>query len=552
MTIARILRVRADLQADQTAFVFLSNRGREEVSCTYGQLLREAERVAAALNEITSPGDCVGCMFGTGPAFLHAFFGCLLSRRIAVPLPPPRPGRDIETTFRILRHAGAKVCLSRHALICLVPERDYTDRILLDVDQLAAAPWSGPDPALGDVAYLQYTSGSTGTPKGVMIGHDNLLANSQHICAAFDHSTQSRGVIWLPPHHDMGLVGGVLQPLYAGFPVYLLSPLDVVRRPASWLETIFRYRATTSGGPNFAYEMCVRRVSPEVREGLDLSSWRVAFCGAEPISATSLQRFAATFQEAGFDGRALTPCYGLAEATLMATCSPLGAGSRIASLDAAGSGIASDYVSCGVPYSDSSVLVIDPQSRAPVPAGTRGEIWIRSPSVAKGYWHDLEATRAVFGAVLHHDDGSTYLRTGDLGVLHDGELYICGRLRTLVIIRGVNHCLEDIERTVQSSSPHIEGYTCAAIGQDGPNGENVLIVQEAPPAVRGAGHAQELEASIRKSVVDTHGFNPAAVHLVPLGALPRTTSGKLRRDAAAHLETQGMLERAAGLVSEPS
>lgn len=552
MTIARILRVRADQEPDQTAFVFLNRRGREEVSCTYGHLLHAAERVAAALNDMTSPGDCVGCMFDTGPSFLHAFFGCLLSRRIPVPLPPPRPGRDSETTFRILRHAGAKICLSQHTLICRVPERDDAGCILLDVDRLPAARWSGPDPTVADVAYLQYTSGSTGAPKGVVIGHDNLLENSQQICAAFDHSRRSRGVIWLPPHHDMGLVGGVLQPLYVGFPVYLMSPLDMIRRPASWLEAISRYRATTSGGPNFAYETCVRRVSPEVRESLDLSSWRVAFCGAEPISATSLQRFAETFQGAGFNRHALTPCYGLAEATLMVTCSSLGRGSRVASLHATAAGMTCEYVSCGVPFSDSSVLVIDPQSRTPVPPGTRGEIWIRGPSVAKGYWHDLEATRAVFGSVLRHGPALKYLRTGDLGVLHDGELYVCGRLRTLVIIRGINHCLEDIERTVQSSSPHIEGHTCAALCQDGPNGENVLIVQEAPPTVRGAALARELEDSIRKSVVNTHGFNPVGVHLVPLGTLPRTTSGKLRRDPAAYLETQEILDRAAGPVAEPS
>jgi acyl-CoA synthetase (AMP-forming)/AMP-acid ligase II len=347
-----------------------------------------------------------------------------------------------------------------------------------------------------------------------MLSHANLLHNTRQIERRFEIDRASRGVIWLPPFHDMGLIGGILQGVQGGFPIALMSPLAFLRRPAHWLEAITRERATISGGPNFAYDLCVQRSTPAERAELDLSSWQVAFNGAEPVRRATLDRFTDTFAECGFRRAAFYPCYGLAEATLMVT-----GGEK-----SAAPAVLGDLVGCGRVIDDQQLVVVDGATEAECPAGTIGEIWVTGPSVAQGYWEQPELTRATFGARL---GDRTFLRTGDLGFVHDDELYVTGRLKSLLIVGGRNVHAEDVERTVAES--HTAGWPggIAVVSCDDAGRERLVVLQEVTLRINLA----ELSDTIRLSVAQHYQVPVWAVVLMRPGALPRTSSGKVRRPA---------------------
>ncbi len=353
---------------------------------------------------------------------------------------------------------------------------------------------------------------------------------------AFGHTPDSCGVIWLPPYHDMGLIGGVLQPLFAGFPVVLMSPVSFLKRPRRWLQAVSRYRATTSGGPNFAYELCLERIGPEEREALDLRSWTVAFDGAEPVRARTLERFAEAFAGCGFRRRALYPCYGLAEATLWVSGRSLGDGGGEAAIGAPEPG---RTVSCGRSSADQRIVIADPRTGRLVPEGAVGEIWVAGPSVADGYWDQPEETEGTFRARLADTGEGPFLRTGDLGLLVHGELHVTGRLKDLVIIDGVNHHAEDLEWTAERSHPSL-GKQAAAFAIDEDGAERLAIVHELAPRARPLDLDGVIE-TIRRSVATAHAVPVHAVALLRSGGLPRTSSGKVRRSACRELFLSGRL-----------
>ncbi|HEX9895814.1 MAG TPA: AMP-binding protein, partial [Gemmatimonadales bacterium] len=420
------------------------------------------------------------------------------------------------------------------------------------------------------LAFLQYTSGSTGIPKGVMLSHSNLLYNSALIAYAFEHTRSASGVFWLPTYHDMGLVGGILQPLYLGRPNILMSPVAFVQKPFRWLQAISRYRGTTSGGPNFAFDLCVRKITPEQRATLDLSSWTVAFCGAEPVRAETLERFADTFAPCGFRSEAFYPCYGLAEATLLVsggykTAPPIVRWLDRKSLEAdrvvpiaAGAGGARALVGCGQTMPDQQIVITDPNRLIRMPAGQVGEVWVSGPSVAQGYWQRTDETEQTFCAYLQDTGEGPFLRTGDLGFTHHGELFVTGRLKDLMIVHGCNHYPQDIEATAAKSHPGVRAGWGAAFTVEEGSGQKLVIILELERRQR-AEAARVIEA-IRRDVAREHELVVDSIALVRAGSIPKTSSGKIQRyacrdaflDRSLEVEAEWHREGSDGLVAASS
>ena len=415
-----------------------------------------------------------------------------------------------------------------------------------------------PDPE--SIALLQYTSGSTSAPRGVVLTHGNLMSNSELICRFFGHTTESRGMIWLPPYHDMGLIGGIIQPLYAGFPVTLMSPADFLRRPLRWLEEISRTRATSSGGPNFAYDLCVRKTTAAERARLDLSSWQVAFNGAEPISAATMERFAQAFAPSGFRREAFHPCYGLAEATLMVTGGLPWSGGDADSFDAAAlasgeavraadMGSARRLVPCGHAPSGQQVAIVDPAIRTKRADGHIGEVWISGPSVAQSYWHRPAETRETFGARLADGGEGAFLRSGDLGFVRGGELFVTGRIKDLVIVRGRNHYPQDIEATAERSNPVLRPGCGAAFTVPDGDQERLVVVHEVTRQAEAIDVA-EVARAVRGAVTTEHQVRVHTVVLLPPGGIPKTSSGKIQRGlCAAMFESSDLPELGRDTIS---
>ncbi|HEY0739356.1 MAG TPA: amino acid adenylation domain-containing protein, partial [Herpetosiphonaceae bacterium] len=545
MTLVDLLRYRAHHQPDQQLYTFLGQPADTEAQLTVGALDRLARRIGGQLQHIAQPGERVLLLYPPGLDYIAAFFGCLYANMIAVPAYLPPSNRPAPRLQSIIEDAQLALAITNSATLAnLQPQFAYTPQLgalqWLATDELmphAEDAWQPPGMTSASLAFLQYTSGSTGTPKGVMLSHGNLLHNLGQIYGYFGHSPASRGVIWLPPYHDMGLIGGILQPLYGGFPVTLMSPLAFLQRPLRWLETISRTGGTTSGGPNFAYDLCVRKSTPEQRAALDLSSWTVAFTGAEPVRAETLDRFAATFAECGFRRAAFYPCYGLAEATLIVTGVEVAAPPAVRAFDrealtqhrvvATAEGAA--LVGCGAPLAafDQQIAIVDPETARRRAPGEIGEIWVSGPSVAGGYWNRPEETAQTFGAYLAEPAAGPFLRTGDLGFVQDGELFITGRLKDLIIIHGRNYYPHDLEATAEQSHAALQPNGSAAFGVEIGGEERLVIVHEVQRQHRSV-PIDEVAAAVRRAVAEQHEAQVYAVVLIKPGSLPRTSSGKIQ------------------------
>ncbi|HEX2163967.1 MAG TPA: fatty acyl-AMP ligase, partial [Thermoanaerobaculia bacterium] len=547
-----VLRQRAGESPEREVFTWLDDAGAVGARLTWGELDERARAVAAALAQRVPAGERALLLFPPGLDFVVAFCGCLYAGVVAVPAYPPRGERSLPRLDAIAGDCRPAAVLTTAALADRVsgwiagggPGSAAT---LLTIDDLgadAAAAWRRPAVGPDTLAFLQYTSGSTGVPKGVCVTHRNLLHNEETIRRAFGQSADSVVVSWLPLYHDMGLIGGVLQPLYVGARCVLSSPAGFLRRPVSWLEAIARHGGTTSGGPNFAYELAARKVSDEEREGLDLSSWRVAFNGAEPVRPETLDRFARAFAGCGFRRSVLFPCYGLAEATLFVSGGAVGEGPAVGRFDAAALAThrarpAADgrpLAASGRPSAGQRVAIVDGEGGRELPAGEVGEIWVSGPSVAGGYWGRPEETERVFAARLAGGEGP-FLRTGDLGFLapaaagEEPQLFVTGRVKDLVILRGRNVYPQDVEATVEAAHPALEAGGAAAFGVDDGGEERLVVACEVRRSVRRSGDElwDEVGAAVRQAVFEEH---EAALHdlvLLRPGALPRTTSGKVRR-----------------------
>jgi acyl-CoA synthetase (AMP-forming)/AMP-acid ligase II len=533
---------------ERRAFAFVHD-GDDEETITYGGLHERALGVAAQLRTALRPGAHVLLLYPPGIDYIAATFGCFYAGAVGVSASPPHPKRLERTLGRLMAIAAnaeidavlAPAPIAQAASGFLPPEQPLARVPWIDVDEAAAdgAP-AAARPHRDDLAFLQYTSGSTRDPRGVMLTHANLLANSEFIARAFGHSPESIGFIWLPPYHDMGLIGGILQPLYLGTSSVLTSPVAVIKQPMRWLEGVSRYRATTSGGPNFAYDACVRRLDPEALERLDLSSWEVAFNGAEPIRPSTIQSFSDAFAPCGFRRSAFFPCYGLAEATLMVTAPAKAEPPTIRSFESGA------LVGVGRPAPDHHLAIVDPATRRRCEPGQIGEIWFSGPSVADGYWRSEEENAATFGATLADDDGRAYLRTGDLGTVADGELFVTGRLKELLIVAGRNHHPHDIEDVAEGAHTLVRAHSSAAF----PLEDDAAIALVAEVEEAAGDELDEAIVAVRRAVADELELPLALVALCARGSVPKTTSGKIQRSLCRELLAGGEIEPLAAWRAE--
>jgi acyl transferase domain-containing protein/acyl-CoA synthetase (AMP-forming)/AMP-acid ligase II/acyl carrier protein len=565
-SVCAILRTRATQHPELRLFSFIASGEGETTHLTYGGLDLRARVLAGRLQERGLAGERALLLYPPGLEFIAAFLGCLYASVVAVPATLPRINRPMGRLRAIATDAAPGAVLTTSALLPeserwaeQVPELAGLVRLATDTDGLderLADAWREPGEGPETLAFLQYTSGSTAAAKGVMVTHGNLLHNSALIQRVFGSTPEGRGVFWLPLYHDMGLIGGVLQTLYCGGSSTLLSPVAFLQRPFRWLQTISQTRATISGGPNFAYDLCARKIADEQKAELDLSCWTVAFNGAEPIRPETLDRFAEAFAPCGFRPEAFLPCYGLAEATLMVSGGPSSASPVVLALSGAALErnqiveAASDepgarrLVGSGQFAKDQTVAIVDPETRIRGLADRVGEIWVAGPSVARGYWNRPEATEETFRATLADTGEGPYLRTGDLGLLKDGELFVTGRLKDLIIIRGRNVYPQDIEWTVERCHPALRAEGGAAFAVEVAGEERLVIVHEAE-RVKEA-EAEVVARAIRKTVAEQHELDIYVVCLIKPLTLPKTSSGKVQRHAccdgflAGTLETVGM------------
>jgi acyl-CoA synthetase (AMP-forming)/AMP-acid ligase II len=534
MTITHRLEHHARTHPDRRAFSFLQD-GNSVNTCTWAEVAMGARAVAAVLSELprTQEQPRALLLLPHDATFLDALFGCFYAGVCAVPAHVPIPSRLDQTLPRlcaVVADARPDVVLTTREILparALVPALAEIPCIAIDDLGVADAPAPESTVALGDLAILQYSSGSSGAPRGVMVSHANLMANEAMIEDAFGHTSSTVALGWLPFQHDMGLIGCVVQPVYVGFECLIMSPLQFLKHPLRWLREITQHRATRSGGPNFAYEMCVaaaERHGDESLAGLDLSSWDLAFVGAEPVRAATLDRFEAIFAKVGFRREAFYPCYGLAEATLIVSGGRRGEPPAVWSEPGGPT-----RVSCGSACIGTELAIVDVARGARCDDGVQGEIWVRGASVARGYFGDEQASRETFAATLDDtSDQPKWLRTGDLGCIIAGELYITGRDKDVVVKNGVKYAAEDIETTVEQlrlESLHPNG--CAAFGHDDSVRERLVIVNE---IARDAVAAwREVADQIVAAVAAAHGTPADTVVFVHRGSIPRTTSGKTRR-----------------------
>ncbi len=586
LSLMDLLRWRAEGQGDTPGYAFLGNGETESDTLTYGQLDQRSREIAVMLQRTLNRGDRALLMYPPGLDFVSAFFGCLYAGVIAVPAFPPqlaRPARSLPRLRSIASEAGISAVLCTEAIAVKLSALfngapELAHRPLLATDHYGLEPtnrWRRPSLEPDDIAFLQYTSGSTAAPKGVMVSHGNVLHNLAYIHDGSKHDASTVLISWLPTYHDMGLFAGVLFPLFKACPSYLMAPVSFLQKPVRWLQAISRYRGTNSGGPDFAYDLCVERTTPEQRQALDLRSWRIAFNGAEPIRKNTLEGFCRAFRDCGFRRDALYSVYGLAEATVFVCArqwsdqptsreaAPSSPDTSRQSKKTESNGATSELVSCGSPDFGTQVIIVDPQRRTQVPPGQIGEIWVRSPSVAQGYWNRPEDTEQAFRAYLADTKHGPFLRTGDLGFVLEGELFVTGRIKDLIIIRGLKHYPQDIEQTVTSSHEGIRSNCCAAIAVPTGEGERLAIVAEVNRRRRASsrsaengdcpwrGELDEIIGTIRQAVAEHHELQTYAVSIVPRGSIPKTSSGKIQRHACRNAVLAGTLDSLAQWTLSP-
>jgi acyl-CoA synthetase (AMP-forming)/AMP-acid ligase II len=558
-----LLRQRAIADPGRLAFGFMLDTVENEIRLSYATLDAAARMIGAALQQARLAGERAVLLYQPGPDYVCALMGCLYAGVIAVPVYTPRLNVSYERVIQVTTSSRAAVLLSTDKVLATLDQAAWADLRQADLrwlatDRLAATladQWQMPDITADSLAILQFTSGSTGHPKGVQLCHRHLLTNSRMIARAMRCTRDSVGVIWLPPYHDMGLIGGLLQPIYSGFPVHLMSPVTFLQRPIRWLEAISAHRGTISAAPNFGYELCTKRVRSEQLVALDLSSWQVAASGAEPIRAETMRSFAATFAPAGFDARAFLPCFGMAETTLYVTGAPHFSGIRIlkASREALCLGAvklaetgreAIELVSSGIADPEVNIRIVDPLSNQVCDSGQIGEIWVAGDAVAASYWERPEETTQTFHGRLADCDRH-WLRTGDLGSMVDGELYVTGRIKDLITVRGQSHYAHDIEATVTNVRSPLRPQAAAAFGIEGVDGEQVGLVLELERGQLDMDLAP-VAAAVRNAVSRRHQLEVGRLAFVRVGGIPKTSSGKIQR----YLTRQRLLTGDLTLIAE--
>ncbi len=561
-TLVELLRYRASSQPERIAYIFLRDGEIEEARLTYGELDQKARAIAAHLQSLEAKGERGLLLYPPGLDFISAFFGCLYAGVVAIPAYPPRRNQNLWRLQAIIADSQARFTFTNAALFPSLenqwakdPELGAMEWIVTDeIDHHLREDWLEPTLEKNSLAFLQYTSGSTGTPKGVMVSHHNLLINSADLDRGWGHDQDSVMVTWLPTFHDMGLIYGVIQPLYKGFLCYMMSPASFMERPLRWLQALSDKQATHSAAPNFAYDLCVRKIPPEKRATLDLSHWCMALNGAEPVRAEVLKKFAEAFQVSGFKATTLCPGYGLAEATLKVTAVsydsppyfyPVQANAleknKIVGATETDTNVQT-LVGCGWTTIDTQIVIVNPETLKPCSPEIVGEIWVSGSTIAQGYWGKPQETQETFQAYLADTGAGPFLRTGDLGFIKDGELFVIGRLKEIILIRGRNNYPQDIELTVQNSHPALRPSCGAAFTVENKGEEKLVVVQEVERTWLRKVDIDEVKRAIRKAVVQEYDLQVYAIALIRTGSLPKTSSGKIQRRGCRAKFLEGSLE----------
>ena len=571
-SIIDIIKWRAENQDNALAYQFndyINTGEAEESKYSYADLDRKSRHLAAMLQDIKASGKPILIMYPPGLDYIVAYFGCLYAGSIAIPCYPPVGSGMLSTLTFIVQNSGACFVLTLEEIknkiwAELDKQHDLSPLLWISTDKITedmSSYYKNVDIKEDTLAFLQYTSGSTSTPKGVIVTHGNILHNSEHIYKGFKINSESRLVTWLPPYHDMGLIGGIIQPIYGGFPVSLMAPISFIRRPVRWLQAITKFKATISGGPNFAYDLCVKKVIQEAKSGLDLSKWDLAFNGAEPIRIKTLESFADSFFSCGFNYKAFCPCYGLAESTLMVTVADVEDEPVTIKLD--NRSLAQDIVKnsnsaesvflvgCGKVKNNVQVVVANSETNCACEENRIGEIWVKGPSVANGYWNNEKETIETFQRFLNNGEGP-FLKTGDLGFFHNGELYISGRIKDLIIIRGSNYYPQDIETLVEKVDSGFRQGRIVAFSVE-INGEEklVIVAENNLTEVKKKGKSvRDIFIAIVRTIADKMHISVDSIVIVKTSTIPLTTSGKIRRRATRQMYLDGSMKSIAEWNSE--
>jgi len=544
-------RVLANAMANpkKTACIQLNKAGEEIVHFTYSELISNSLNISKQLNKQFKKRDHCLIAIPGGVEFVVAFLGCLFAGIVAVPVIAPKRNSKNQRFFSILRDAEPVCVLTTNEFHDLVQSqinsqpnlKDSLSVINVALNEYVDYQNDLPDHSPNDIAFLQYTSGSIGQPKGINVSHQNLLHNAEIIKQSFNHTPDLVGVSWLPPFHDMGLIGSILQPLYMGGSFVMIQPIDFIRNPALWFETIAKYKGVTVGCPNFALDYCVEKITSPDPETMDLSSIKVLFCGSEPVREHSLRRFTDKFSVLNFKSEMFLPCYGLAEATLMVSGigqkdSPhfFHADRHALETNATAEFTQDDnsflsYTSCGHTWNNTDLIIVNPETKKELPENKVGEIWVKSQSICNGYLNKPAETRKVFNAWTSKTGKGPYLRTGDLGFLHARSLYVTGRMKELLIVRGSNIFPNDVENVVDKCHPALMPNSCAVFSIDHEQGEKVVVVQEIKRTFMHDGDCEEIIRHIHAAVAEDFEISLHAIVIINPMSLPKTSSGKIKR-----------------------
>lgn len=563
--LVELLHQKAYIHPDRAAYTFLKDQETLEAVLTYHELDLRARTIAAHLQSLGLPGERAVLLYPPGLDFLTAFFGCLYAGVIAVPAYPPRQNRSLDRILAITNDCQARAALTISPILENIT-RQFADYPSLHamrwiatetLNHSAAQEWEYPAITGDTLAFLQYTSGSTSAPKGVMVTHNSLLWTLEDLDRPWEHTPQSVMVSWLPTFHDMGLIYGTLMPIYKSFACYLMAPVTFLQQPLCWLQAISIYRGTHSAAPNFAFDLCVEKTTPEQRASLDLHSWRNVLNAAEPVRKETMQSFTEAFAPAGFRAEAFSPGFGLAEASLKVTAAHISAAPRLCTLRAdelmqhrireasPEDADKQDIVGCGWTHIDARIVIVDPDSRRQCPPDLVGEIWVASPAIAKGYWNRPIETADTFQAYLADTGEGPFLRTGDLGFIRDQELFITGRVKDLIIIRGLNYYPQDIEFTVENCHPALRPSCGAAFSVEIAGEERLVITQEVRRTHIRKLDVEEVVGAIRQAVAEAYELQVYAVSLLRTNSIYKTSSGKIQRRACRAAFLEGTLTEVA-------
>ncbi|MDG0058297.1 fatty acyl-AMP ligase [Priestia sp. P5] len=558
------------IHPEKVVYTFLSNDNQDETNITYQELHMYAKQIAAYLQHLGLEGQRALLMYPSGIDYVKAFLGCIYANVIPVPVYPPGLSRNMERLKAIMDDSATNIILTTtqlHSKISFHFSDELSNMNLkwIPIDDIShdyRDQWSQPKVDKESLAFLQYTSGSTSSPKGVMVTHGNILHNEAMIKAACQHNEDTVMLGWLPMYHDMGLIGNILQPLYLGAKCVFMSPMDFLQKPFRWLSAISKYKATISGGPNFAYDLCLKKITDEQKVQLDLSSWEVAFNGAEPVRYETIQKFAQAFKDCNFKLNQFFPCYGMAEATLFITgneklTKPVSKGfckENLLENKAIERPINSEnsvkLVGCGMTWLDQKVEIVNTDSLSKCASNEIGEIWVKGDSIAKGYFGRKQETNYAFNNTVKDTNENGFLRTGDLGFFHEGQLFVTGRLKDVIVLRGKNHYPQDIELTVEKADQTIISGASAAFSVDINGEEKLIIVAEIERKYRPRPHNErELKGyldsvlrNIRQQVMEEHEVQPYTISLLKTSSIPKTSSGKIQRSACKNAYLNNGLE----------